>query len=197
MPPEPLQAKQLHHVHPWLSQGQTQVLQGSLMSKTPVDNPHAEVEINHNWNPEAVCLRKKTQNLPTSCTSWRLNPHDRLGRLCIYGIYKRTLRAPTKESTLIQIAVDIGGKNTLEQDRFRIWAAPIAGPEISTVLEDILGRWDGLWLPAVTVLTQEKHLLFLGFDLFYRVFWNFFFFFLSPCPPTNVAVNFLGTMKSN
>ena len=31
-----------------------------------------------------------------------------------YGIYKRTLRAPTKENTLALIAVDIGGKNTQE-----------------------------------------------------------------------------------
>ena len=28
--PEPLQSKQLHHLHTWPSQGQTQVLQGSL-----------------------------------------------------------------------------------------------------------------------------------------------------------------------
>ena len=54
----------------------------------------------------------KTQNLPTSCTSCRLNPHDQLGRLCVYGIYKRTLRAPTKENALALIAEDIGGKNT-------------------------------------------------------------------------------------
>ena len=31
--PEPLQPKQLHHLHTWPSQGQTQVLQGSLRSK--------------------------------------------------------------------------------------------------------------------------------------------------------------------
>ena len=31
--PEPLQPKQLHHLHTWPSQGQTQVLQGSLSSK--------------------------------------------------------------------------------------------------------------------------------------------------------------------
>ena len=31
--PEPLQPKQLHHFHTWPSQGQTQVLQGSLRSK--------------------------------------------------------------------------------------------------------------------------------------------------------------------
>ena len=37
-----------------------------------------------------------------------------LGRFCVYGIYKRTLRAPTKENTLALIAVDIGGKNTHE-----------------------------------------------------------------------------------
>ena len=65
-------------------------------------------------------LRKKTQNLPTSCTSSRLNPHDQLSRLYVYGIYKRPLRAPTKENALGLIAVDIGGKNTQEEDQTRI-----------------------------------------------------------------------------
>ena len=85
-------------------------------------------------------LRKKTQNLPTSWTSCRLNPQDQLGRLCVCGIYKRPLRAPTKENALGPIAVDIGGKNTQEEDQVRIWASPIAGPETSTALEGILGR---------------------------------------------------------
>ena len=52
--------------------------------------------------------------------SYRLNPHDQLSRLCVYGLYKRPLRAPTKENTLILIAVDIGGKNTQEEDQIRI-----------------------------------------------------------------------------
>ena len=85
-------------------------------------------------------IRKKTQNLPTSSTSCRLNPQDQLGRLCDYRTYKRSLRDPTKENSLVLIAVDIGGKNTEEQDQIRIEAAPTAGPEMSTVLEDILGR---------------------------------------------------------
>ena len=95
--------------------------------------------------------------------------------------------------------MDFGGKNTQDQDLVRVWAAPTAGPEISTVLEGILGRWGGLWLPArertLTAVTQEKHLLFLCFDLFCRFFWTFFFFFLSPT--SVVVVNFIGTMKSN
>ena len=62
----------------------------------------------------------KTQNLPISYTSCRLNPRSQLGRLYVYGIYKRTLRAPTKENTLVLIAVDIGGKNTQEYDQIRI-----------------------------------------------------------------------------
>ena len=66
------------------------------------------------WNPGAVWLRKKTQSLPTSCTGCRLNPHDQLGSLCVYETYKRSLRAPTKENTLVLIAVDTGGKNTEE-----------------------------------------------------------------------------------
>ena len=113
-----------------------------------------------------------------------LNPHDQLGRLCVYGIYKRSLRAPTKEKAWVMIAVDIRGKNTPEQDQIRIWAAPTAGPEISTVLEGILGTWGGLCLPArertLTAVTQERHLLFLCFNSFYRFIWIFFFFLFPP-----------------
>ena len=76
---------------------------------------HAEVEIKPQLKPRgSVWLRKMTQNLPTSCTNCRLNPHDQLSRLCVYGIYKRPLRAPAKENALALIAVDIGGKNTQE-----------------------------------------------------------------------------------
>ena len=96
------------------------------------------------------------------------------------------------------MAVDIEGKNTQEQD-IRIWAAPTAGPEISTVLEGILGRWGGLWLPGrertLTAVTQEKHLL-LCFDLFCR-FFRMFFLFFPLYPHSVVVVDFIGTMKSN
>ena len=68
---------------------------GQPQEQNPKDNPHAEVEIKPQLKPRAVWLRKKTQNLSTSCTSYRLNPHDQLGRLCVYGIYKRRLRALT------------------------------------------------------------------------------------------------------
>ena len=64
-------------------------------------------------------LRNKIQSLP-SYTSYRLNPHNQLGRLCVYGIYKRPLRAPTKENALVLIAVNIGGRNTEEKDEIRI-----------------------------------------------------------------------------
>ena len=79
-----------------------------------MDDPHAEVEIKPQLKPRGGVAKEKTQNLPTSCTSCRLNPHDQLGKLCVYGIYKRTLRAPKKENALILIAVDFGGKNTQE-----------------------------------------------------------------------------------
>ena len=65
-------------------------------------------------------LRKKTQNLPTSCTSCRINPHDQLGRLCIYGIYKRTMRVPMKVNTVALATVDTGEKNTQGQHQIRV-----------------------------------------------------------------------------
>ena len=77
-----------------------------------MENPHIEVEIKPQLKPRGSVA--KEEDPKPSCTNCRLNPHDQLGRLCIYGIYKRTLRAPTKENTLVLIAVDIGGKNTQE-----------------------------------------------------------------------------------
>ena len=124
---------------------------------------------------------KKTQNLPNNCTSCRLNIHDQLGRLCVCERYKSTLRTLAKENTLVLIAVDTGGKNT-EYDQIRAWAAPIAGPETSAVLQGILGKQGILWLPVrertFTAETQEKHLLFLYFALLCSFFKIFFFFFL-------------------
>ena len=43
--PEPLRPKQLHHLHTWPSQGQTQVPPGQPQEQIPLDGPHAEEEI--------------------------------------------------------------------------------------------------------------------------------------------------------
>ena len=60
---------------------------------------------------------KKTQNSPTNYTTCRLNPHDQLGRFCVCGIYKRSLRAPTKENSLVLIAVNIGARTQRSRTR--------------------------------------------------------------------------------
>ena len=87
---------------------------GQPQAQIPVDDPHAEVEIKPQLKPRGSVAKEKTQNLLTSCISCRLSPRNQLLRLCVYGIYKRTLRAPTKENTLALIAEDIGGKHTQE-----------------------------------------------------------------------------------
>ena len=79
-----------------------------------MDDPHAEVKIKPQLKPRGSVTKEEDPKHPTSCASCRLNPRDQLGRLCFYGIYKRSVRAPTKENTLALIAVDIGGKNTEE-----------------------------------------------------------------------------------
>ena len=77
-----------------------------------MDDPHVQVEIKPQLKPRGSVANEEDLNFPTSFTSYGLNPHNQLGRLCVYEIYKRTLRAPTKENALVLIAVDIGGKNT-------------------------------------------------------------------------------------
>ena len=111
-------------------------------------------------------------------------------RLCVCGIYERPLRVPAEENALALMTVGIGGKNTQEQDQVRIWAAPTAGPETSTVLEGILGRW-----------VRER--ILTGGDSRKNIYYSYVFtcsvdslglFFSSP---SNVVVDFIGIMKSN
>ena len=63
-------------------------------------------------------LRKNTQKLAHQLYKLEIkftqSARIVLTILCVYGIYKRTLRAPTTENALVLIAVDIGGKNTQE-----------------------------------------------------------------------------------
>ena len=63
-----------HGAHPSLP-GQEQ---------TPVDDPHAELEIKPQLKPRGSVTKEEDPNIPTSCTSCRLNPHNQLGRLCVY-----------------------------------------------------------------------------------------------------------------
>ena len=146
-----------------------------------------------------MCLRKKTQNLSTSCTSCRLNPHDQLGRLCVYGIYKRSFRAPTKENTLVLIAVDIGDKtqrrttrlesespHNRSRDQHSVGGHP---REVRWTVTPSEGK------DSLTAVTQEKHLLLLCFDLFYRFFC--FFFFSALLPPLCCPVQFSCSVVSD
>ena len=78
-------------------------------------DPHAEVEIKPQLKPrDTVAKEEDTKPSHQLYQLKILNPLDQLGRLCVHGIYKRTLISPTKENSLVLIAVDIGGKNTQE-----------------------------------------------------------------------------------
>ena len=79
-----------------------------------MDDPHAEVEIKPQLKPRGSVAKEEDPKPSHQLTSCRLNLHDQLGGLHIYGIYKGQLRAPTKENALALIAVDIGGKSTQE-----------------------------------------------------------------------------------
>ena len=77
-----------------------------------MDESNTKLEIEAQLKPRGSVLRKRTQNLPTSGTNCRLNPHDQLGRLRIYGMYKRTKRGPTKGNALALADADIRSKKT-------------------------------------------------------------------------------------
>ena len=71
---------------------------------------HAEVEIKPQLKPRGSVA--KTDPKPSQLYMLQVKSTYKLGRLCFYAIYKRTVRAPTKVNELVLIAVGIGGKNT-------------------------------------------------------------------------------------
>ena len=90
---------------------------GQPQELNPVNDPYVEVEIKPQLKPRGSVAKEEDKNLPTSCTSYRLNPHDQLRRLCVYGIYNRTLRVPTKENTLALIAWTLEAKTPRSRTR--------------------------------------------------------------------------------
>ena len=79
-----------------------------------MDDPRVEVEIKPQLKPRCSVAKEEDPKPSHQLYNCRLNPHDQLSRLCIYGIYKKSLRAPTKENAQALIAVNFGGKNTQE-----------------------------------------------------------------------------------
>ena len=73
-----------------------------------MDDPQAEVEIKPQLKPRGSVA--KEEDPKPSHQLYKLQ--IKLSSLCVHGMYKRPLRAPTKENTLFLIAVDIEAKNT-------------------------------------------------------------------------------------
>ena len=76
-----------------------------------MDSPYPEVEIKPQLKPRGRVAKEDDPKSSHQLYKLKIKSNQ-LGRFCVYGIYKRTLRTPTKENALVVIAVDIGGKNT-------------------------------------------------------------------------------------
>ena len=88
-----------------------------------MDDPHADVEIKPQLTPRGSVAKEEDpkpshQLYQMHIKSTRYEKKKKIHMInyvdSIYRIYKRSLRAPTKENVLVLIVVDIGGKNTEE-----------------------------------------------------------------------------------
>ena len=78
-----------------------------------MDNPHAEVEIRPQLKSRGSVAKEED---PKPSHQLQIKSTQSTRQTQVYGIYKRSLRAPTKESSLVLMAVDTGSKNTHEED---------------------------------------------------------------------------------
>ena len=79
-----------------------------------MNNPYPDMEIKSQFKPRGSVTKEEDPKPSYQLYSYRSNLHDQLGILCVCGTYKRSLKALTKENTLVLISVDIEGKNTQE-----------------------------------------------------------------------------------
>ena len=80
-----------------------------------MDDTHVEMEIKPQLKPRGSA--SKEEDTKPSHQLYKLqikSTQSTKQTLCVYGIYKRPLRAPTKENVLVLTAVDIGSKNAQE-----------------------------------------------------------------------------------
>ena len=85
-----------------------------------MDNSYPEVEIKSQLKPGDGVTKEEYPKPSHLLYKLQIKSTRSTGRLYVRKIYKRSLRAPTKENTLVLIAVDIGGKNTEEKEQIRI-----------------------------------------------------------------------------
>ena len=79
-----------------------------------MDDPHAQVEIKPQFKPRGSVAKEEDPKPSYQLHKLQIkSTWSTRQTLCVCNIY-RTLRAPTKENTLVLIAVDIRGKNTQE-----------------------------------------------------------------------------------
>ena len=75
-----------------------------------MDSSHVEVEMKPQLKPRGI-VAKEEDSKPSHQLYKLQIKFTRSTRFCVYEIYKRPLREPTKENALALIIVDVGGKN--------------------------------------------------------------------------------------
>ena len=147
---------------------------------------------NHSGNPGAVWLRDRTQNLPSNGTSCRLNPHNQLGKLCVYEYTKGNWEVPQQKAHYQMWTIEARRRGRRTRLESQVSPQQIQRPAGIGGKVGLIQR-EG---KEATTEIQEKHLLSLYFKLSHSCFWIFFSFFLFLHSVATVADDFISTIKS-
>ena len=80
-----------------------------------MDDPHVEVKIKPQLKPRGSAAKEEDPKPSHQLYKLQIkSTRSTRQPLSLWNIYKRTLRASTKENPLVLVAVDIGGRNIHE-----------------------------------------------------------------------------------
>ena len=193
--------KQLHHL-PRLAPPRGRPKSSRAASgANPSGRPHAEVEIKAQLKPRGSVTKEEDPKPSHQLHKLQIKSTQSTRQtLCLWNTQKATESSLKREHT----SADSCGHRRQEHTG----VGPdgnLSGPHSRSRDQHSVGGHprEGRWTVTpgrertLTAETQEKHLLFLCFDLLCRFFWMFFSFFFLFLPHSVVVVNFIGTMKPN
>ena len=97
---------------------------GQTQEQTPVTTHMQRWEKKPQLKPGSRVAKEEDPRPPTSWTGCRLNPHNQLGRLCVCGICKRSLRAPTKRTHRSRTRLESELPHSRSRDQHSVGGSP-------------------------------------------------------------------------
>ena len=125
MLPEPLRPKQLHHLLTWPSQSKPKPSRAASEAN-PSGRPTCRGGNKTAIETQGSVAKEEDPKPSHQLYKLQIESTQSTRQTCVYGIYKKTLRAPAKVNTVLVSGPAVGATQTLIWSYFCVFLPPIS-----------------------------------------------------------------------